>query len=247
MALLGVPQLPETYTAVITSTTTGTSHAVPHGTAHLKKFYDYPNSRLRVDDLDDGSTKVYRYDVLVDPPFPPGRTDPTFPTPKGYQFQLSNPNNTCCWLWLMDPDTQVADRMSHEEMSKRAVDVGTDEFGEHWSTVLKFPFNQTDDIWLVNGTIPVPTKEDSYVDIPPAFGPQSGTIITNGTFQNVSLDLIDESVYWVPDATPTFGKCKEFGHDMECSMEAGVAFAAALRTHTAGWPAPPRTHLRKKA
>ena len=30
--------------------------------------------------------------------FPPVAGDPPFATPKGYQFMLSNPNMTCCWL-----------------------------------------------------------------------------------------------------------------------------------------------------
>jgi hypothetical protein len=89
----GVPAIPPTFTSVITSNTTGTAQGPPKGITTIKEYYDYANKRLRKD-AGDGTTKIYRYDVNVQPPLQPGPDDPHFATPKGYQFQLSNPNMT---------------------------------------------------------------------------------------------------------------------------------------------------------
>ena len=178
---------------------------------------------------EDGSTKIYRYDDPKDPPFPTPAGDPPFATPKGYQFMLNNPNMTCCWLWLMDADTKQADRMYELTIPKKSVDVGPTPDGEHWASSSKFPFTQTDDYYIVNDTIIA--KHDSFVEIPKAFGPQAGTIIANDTYTGVTVGPIDKSVFWVPDARPTFGKCKQFGKDPRCSM----ADAAKLRKGKPAW------------
>jgi hypothetical protein len=214
LGLQSVPAIPPTFTAVITSNTTGTAQGPQKGVSTITQYYDYANKRLRKD-AGDGTTKIYRYDVNVDPPLQPGPNDPHFPTPKGYQFQLSNPNMTCCWLWLMDSDTKDADRMYQLQVPKKAQDAGSDKDGEHWASVSKFPFLQTDDYWFKNGTL---TKENNFVNLPKQLGPQAGTLITNTTFANFDISPIDESVFWVPDARPTFGRCKEFGHDPQCDM-----------------------------
>ena len=94
---LATPAIPQTFTATITSNTTGTSKAIPQGVQTYKQFYDYTNKRLRKD-ASNGMTKVYRYDKQIMPPITPGPMDPDFASPKGYQFQLNNPNLNCCWL-----------------------------------------------------------------------------------------------------------------------------------------------------
>ena len=156
---------------------------------------------------------MYRYDVKVDPPFPKQPGDPDFPTPKGYQFKLSNPNMTCCWLWLMDSDTKEADLMEQITIPKKAKDLGADADGEHWASSSHFPLTQTGDYWCDRNVTSgcALTKENAFVNIPKAFGPQAGTIITNSTFEGVTIGPIDEAAFWVPDATPIFGRCKEFG------------------------------------
>ena len=230
------PKIPDSFTAVITATTSGTSSVVPKGTASMKQFYDFSNKRLRKD-ADDGTTKVYRYDVEVDPPFPKRPDDPTFPTPKGYQFQLSNPNMTCCWLWLMDSDTKEADMMQQLTIPKKAKDLGADANGEHWASSSKFPLGPTGDYWCDSNVTSgcSLTKENDFVNIPKAFGPQSGTLITNATYEGVTIGPIDESAFWVPNADPTFGQCKEFGKDPMCQMNdaagllADVARSRAMR------------------
>ena len=55
---LSPPKIPDTFTAVITSTTSGTSHGtVPKGKATMKLWYDFANKRLRKDS-NDGTTKA---------------------------------------------------------------------------------------------------------------------------------------------------------------------------------------------
>jgi hypothetical protein len=217
------PTIPQTFVATITTNSSGTSSVVQRGVSTMKQYYDYANKRLRKD-AEDGSTKIYRYDDPKDPPFPPNPGDPDFKTPKGYQFQLNNPNMTCCWLWLMDADTKVADRMYELTIPKKSVDVGSDADGEHWANVAHFPFLQTDDYWLKNASIL--TKHNSFSSLPKALGPQAGTIISNSTYADVTVGPIDISTFWVPDARPTFGKCKEFGHDPQCSMEDAAGLLA---------------------
>ena len=232
---LSPPKIPDTFTAVITSDTSGTSHGtVPKGKSSMKQWYDYANKRLRKD-ADDGTTKVYRYDVKIDPPFPARPGDPTFPTPKGYQFDLANPNMTCCWLWLMDSDTKEADMMEQLTIPKKAKDLGADANGEHWASSTHFPLTQTGDFWCDSNVTSgcSLTKENSFVNIPKAFGPQAGTIITNSTYEGVTIGPIDESAFWVPDATPTFGQCKEFGKDPMCQMNDAAALLADIARHRA--------------
>ena len=98
-AAAAAPVIPQTWTAEITTNTSGTARQVPQGVKTYKQFYDYTNKRLRKD-ASDGMTKVYRYDKNIMPPLQPGPNDPDFASPKGYQFQLSNPDLNCCWLWL---------------------------------------------------------------------------------------------------------------------------------------------------
>jgi hypothetical protein len=120
-----------------------------------------------------------------------------------------------CWLWLMDPDTKDADRMYQFRVPSKAQDAGADKDGEHWSNVAHFPFLQTDDYWFKNGSL---TKWNSFVNLPKQLGPQAGTLMTNTTYDGFDTSPIDLSIYWVPDARPTFGRCKEFGHDPQCDM-----------------------------
>ena len=112
-AAAAAPVIPQTWTAEITTNTSGTARQVPQGVKTYKQFYDYTNKRLRKD-ASDGMTKVYRYDKNIMPPLQPGPNDPDFASPKGYQFQLSNPDLNCCWLWLIDTadgKPYTADRM----------------------------------------------------------------------------------------------------------------------------------------
>ena len=95
------PVIPQTFTSQITTNTSGTAKSIPMGVKTYKQFYDYTNKRLRKDESS-GMTKVYRYDKNIMPPISPGPNDPDFASPKGYQFQLSNPDLNCCWLWLVD-------------------------------------------------------------------------------------------------------------------------------------------------
>ena len=95
------PTIPDAFTAVVITNTTGTSHNVPHGLTTMKEYYDYHNKRLRKD-APNGVTKVYRYDKQVMPPVQPSPGDPKFACAKGYQFELADPDNTCCWLWLVE-------------------------------------------------------------------------------------------------------------------------------------------------
>tara|TARA_B110000208_G_C11577827_1_gene361365 strand:- start:249 stop:605 length:357 start_codon:yes stop_codon:yes gene_type:complete len=100
--------------------------------------------------------------------------------------------------------------MSKFEVESNAKDEGADAKGEHWSSVKRFPFLQTDDWWFSNGTM---ASSNTYIDIP-----KEGTVTSNGTFQDVAYGPVDPSVFAHPDSRPTFGQCKQCGVDDECPM-----------------------------
>ena len=102
--------------------------------------------------------------------------------------------------------------MSKLEVENNAKDVGPDARGEHWSSVHKFPFLQTDDWWFKNGVV---AASNTYVNIP-----KEGFVMSNGTWTNVSYGAaaVPASVFAHPDSRPTFGKCKQCGVDDACPM-----------------------------
>ena len=126
------------------------------------------------------------------------------------------------------------DRFEVESNAKR---VGADARGDHWLSVKKFPFLQTDDClprksgaircrpaqvsdarhassgWFLNGTL---TASNTYFDIP-GHSPVSGYGMSNSTFSDFTT-TIDPTVFDHPDSRVTFGKCKECGVDDECPM-----------------------------
>jgi len=135
----------------------------------------------------------------------------------------------------MDSDTKEADRMLELTIPKKAKDIGKEAEGEHWSSVSRFPLTQMDDFWC-NSSVTSGcslTKENGFVNFPKAFGPQAGTVITNSTYEGVTVAPIDESTYWVPDATPTFGQCKEFGKDPMCNMKDAAGLLADVARNRA--------------
>ena len=153
----GVPVIPDQFYAEEHGNTTSTIASIPSGTIVIKHWYDYTNKRERKD-FDTGVTKMYDYKTLVDPgnekPGGPGN-NPIFPSPQGFKFRTDDLMSTCCWLWLVgDASTQYEpETMEKFEVEKKAVDEGLDAKGEHWSSVKKFPFLQTDDWWFKNGTV----------------------------------------------------------------------------------------------
>jgi len=205
-----VPVIPDQFYAEIHGNTTGNLSGVPYGTVVIKEWYDYANKRLRKD-FDDGTTKMYDYKTLVDPG---NEKTPKFPAPQGFKFRTDDINNTCCWLWLIDSDTQQNEQMQKFAVESNAKDLGATPQGEHWRSVTKFPFLQTDDWWFKNGTLAI---QNSYFIIP-GHTSVSGYVMSNGTFEDVKNAPIDPSVFWHPDSRPTFGKCKQCGVDMECPM-----------------------------
>ena len=100
--------------------------------------------------------------------------------------------------------------MQKLEVEKRAKDIGPEPMGEHWSSVIRLPFLQTDDWWFKNGTL---AASNTYENIP-----KLGYAMSNSTFVNVKYGPIDTSIFAHPDSRPTFGKCKQCGVDMECPM-----------------------------
>jgi len=206
-----VPKIPDQFYTKIHSNSSGTVPGIPYGQAVIKQWYDYTNKRLRKD-FDDGTTKMYDYKTLVDPGM---EKEPKFPSPQGFKFRTDDIENSCCWLWLIDDDTQQPERMDRFEVESNAKYVGTDPGrGEHWLSVKKFPFLQTDDWWFVNGTL---ASSNSYFNIPGST-PASGWVMANATFADVEYGPIDDSIFAHPDSRPTFGKCKQCGVDMECPM-----------------------------
>ena len=205
-----------------------------------KQWYDYTNKRQRLD-RDDGTTKMYDYKTLVDP-CPVGQcpsSRPKFPSPQGFKWQTDDMDNTCCFVWLVDSDTKEPETMDRFEVESNAKQVGSDARGDHWLSVKKFPFLQTDDCaprsratpaqfsegsvsdarhahvagWFLNGTL---TASNTYFDIP-GHSPVSGYGMSNSTFSDFTT-TIDPTVFDHPDSRVTFGKCKECGVDDECPM-----------------------------
>jgi hypothetical protein len=216
--------IPQVFSAQVTSNTTGTSHSVPHGVTTIQEYYDFDHNRLRRDSSN-GVAKVYRYDELVMPPEEPVHGDPKYACAKGYQFQLSNPDNTCCWLWLVDDEEPpLPSEMYKIAIPKGAKDVGPSPlYGgtEHWSGSSRFPFKATGDWYLKNGTL---VQYNNFVDIP-----KSGTILTETSYLNFTAGDIDVSVFAHPEGPLPHGKggpCKEFGQDPKCDMEDGLAMLA---------------------
>ena len=179
-----------------------------------KQWYDYTNKRQRLD-RDDGTTKMYDYKTLVDP-CPVGQcpsSRPKFPSPQGFKWQTDDMDNTCCFVWLVDSDTKEPETMDRFEVESNAKLMGSDARGDHWLSVKKFPFLQTDDWWFKNGTL---TASNTYFDIP-GHSPVSGYGMSNSTFSDFTT-TIDPTVFDHPDSRVTFGKCKECGVDDECPM-----------------------------
>ena len=83
---------------------------------------------------------MYDYKTLVDPG---NARKPRFPSPQGFKFRTDDIKNTCCWLWLIDSDTEDPETMDKFEVENNAKLVGQTRQGEHWSSVKKFPFLQT--------------------------------------------------------------------------------------------------------
>jgi len=208
-----VPVIPDQYYAELSGTTTGNISGIPTGSNHVKEWYDWTNQRRRID-RDDGTTKMYDYKTLVDPcPFGDCPGKPKFPSPQGFKWTTDDPEHTCCFVWLVDDDTKEAERMQKFEVERNAKLVGTDADGDHWLSVTRFPFLQTDDWWFKNGTL---AKSNTYVNIP-GQTPVSGFVMGNSTYSGFT-DTIDPSVFDHPDSRVTFGQCKECGVDDECPM-----------------------------
>jgi hypothetical protein len=209
-----LPVIPDQFYSTIVGNTTSTVSGVPSGSVVIKQWYDYKNRRLRKD-FDNGVTKMYDYKTLVDSGIAP---HPRFPSPQGFKFRTDDIAGTCCWLWLIDnttePGAETPETMDALEVEKNAKDVGADAKGEHWSSVKKFPFLQTDDWWF-NKTDGRLSASNTYVKIP-----KEGTIMSNGTFQDVQYgpESVPASVFAHPDSRPEFGKCKQCGVDDECPM-----------------------------
>jgi len=210
----GVPQLPSQFYAEISGNTTGNLSGVPTGTFSMKQWYDYDNQRVRAD-RDDGTTKMYDYKTMVDP-CPVGdcpKSRPTFPSPQGFKWRTNDPEHTCCFVWLVDSETKEPERMDKFEIESNARLVGKDPRGDHWLSVKRFPFLQTDDWWLKNGTV---AASNTYFIIP-GQSSVSGYVMSNSTYSNWQSS-VDPSVFDHPDSRVTFGKCKECGVDDECPM-----------------------------
>jgi len=194
---------------------------VPTGSGVVKQWYDYTNKRLRKD-FDDGTSKIYDYKTLVDPGNHPG-----FPNPQGFKFRTDSIEDSCCWLWLTNDGgvtaESEADTMDVFEVEKKAVDEGAGPapLGEHWSSVKKFPFLQTDDWWFAadgNSSSPGTLQaSNTYFRIPGKTS-ESGYVMGNATFANVRYGAIDDAVFAHPDSRPDFGKCKQCGVDDQCPM-----------------------------
>lgn len=209
-----LPVIPDQFYAKIVGSTNSTVSGVPSGNVVIKQWYDFKNGRLRKD-FESGDTKMYDYKTLVDAG---NHKFPRFPSPQGFKFKTDNIANTCCWLWLIDnttnPGSEDPERMDRLEVEKNAKNLGNDTKGNHWSSVKKFPFLQTDDWWF-NTTDGRLSASNTYVNIP-----KEGHIMSNGTFNDVQYgaEAVPESIFAHPDSRPDFGKCKQCGVDSECPM-----------------------------
>lgn len=216
----GVPAIVDQFTTDIQSNTTGNVSGIPTGLATATQFYDYTNKRVRID-RDDGTSKMYDYKTLIDP-CPTGRpghgcpsSRPNWPSPQGFKFNTDSIENSCCYVWLVDSDTGEAETMEKFALEDNSKEVGHDARGDHWLSVKKFPFLQTDDWWLgPNNSV---VASNSYFIIP-GQSPVSGYVQSNGTYTNW-VNTVDASKFEHPDSHPTFGKCKECGVDSECPMQ----------------------------
>ena len=151
----GPPVVPSAFIAAVKTQTNGTVPGMPSRSQAFELFYDHGNKRQRKD-FGDGTTRVYRYDKMVDPPLPPVKGEPIAPTPMGFKFRTNDPDQTCCWLWLWDPQTQMSEKMFHYEIDERAKDLGPDASragAEHWQKTHWFPFKSGNDWWTTNGTL----------------------------------------------------------------------------------------------
>ena len=65
------PPIPKQYTAHVLSDVKGNIPNIPKGKSTYTEYYDYGNTRRRID-FSDGTSKVYRYDVndMGHNPFP---------------------------------------------------------------------------------------------------------------------------------------------------------------------------------
>jgi hypothetical protein len=210
----GVPVIPNQYYAEISGNTTGNVSGVPTGVFTMTEYYDYDNKRRRID-RDDGVTKMYDYKTMVDPcPVGDCPGKPKFPSPQGFRYQTNDIEHTCCFVWLVDSDTGEPETMDKFEVESNAKLVGTDARGDHWLSVTKFPFLQTDDWWFKEGVV---QASNSYFKIP-GHSSVSGYTMSNTTYTKFNGSTLDPSVFDHPDSRPTFGKCKECGVDTECPM-----------------------------
>lgn len=209
-SVVGTPQLPDQWSATMTSKVNSTVRNIPTGTFTITQYYDFTNKRLRKD-MSDGTTKMYDYSTMVDSgaaPWPP------FPSPQGFHFKTDDVENTCCWLWLVQNQSgssiPTIEKMDKFQVEKNVKDVGADARGEHWHSHKWFPFTQNEDWWFKNGTL---AYSNSYFKIP-----KMGYTIANTTYTNVKYGPIDPSVFDHPDSRPAFGKCKQCGVDQKCPM-----------------------------
>jgi len=215
-AMAGVPPtVPSAFTADVTANSSGTMAGLPVGVQKFTMLYDFGNKRLRKD-LPNGMTKLYRYDKKVDPPLPVGPPKPGVPiapTPIAYQFRTGSMQD-CCWLWLYDKDSQMADKMFEIKIDPKSKDLGPDAAhggAEHWQKTGWFPFKTASDDYVLNGTL---LQADTFLSIK-----SRGTAVSNTTYDNVVVGPIDESNFDHPTVNPSMpdlGKCKQFGVDPEC-------------------------------
>lgn len=227
-----VPVIPQQFTAKIASDVKGDIPGLPKGKSTYTEYYDFANKRRRLD-LDDGTTKVYRYDVNDMGHNP-------FPAPRGYQFQTNNPKLQCCWLWLIDTDDPTNStnlRMTEDVVSKKATDMGPvtidGQTAEWWHSKGGIVVIENHDDWYFgnNGTVLV--EHDSQVRI------KLQTAQSNLTYHTFDPSPIDVSVFDVPKADCQecepfeIGTCKEFGKDPECDMASYNAVGdSAYLAHT---------------
>lgn len=219
-----VPIVPSAFMADVVSNTSGTMPGVPTRSMSYTQLYDYGNKRLRKDG--GGHTKVYRYDRRIAPPLPPVAGEPIAPTPMGFLFDTNSMEN-CCWLWLWDPKTQMANRMFEISVDKNSVDLGPSAKhggAEHYQKKGSWPFTHIADSYFSNGTL---VAQDTFASM------VSGTTVGNTTYSNVVVGAIDVSNFAHPTVNPGLphlGKCKQFGKDPMC-QSGSAAHAQMLADH----------------